>query len=393
MRTQIASDKWIREIILILLVWARNDQVCTSIIRLITLFRRLLLPLLLCFFLNSLGPLLLSGTVAKNAVQKDTEGNGCRYNCDDDLDDELHAFLKNFLLLLLEEMEAIAHIGFYILPNGLRPIDNRVPDLRNGAEGIPPVAPAAFMPSTARVAHTPTLMSPAARIAYAAAATPATPATTTTPTTTTAASSATATTATASAAPSTARRNIRLSRGIVVRLRVVADVAVGVHPRRVAERFIRGEEDARDRVIVARDVVVQARGGIVILAGKALVGVLAHAGAVVRERRAVGREDLVTQQRRAAFGVADDGQYAAQRIGQEDIRAASLHFADEMPDTGGMRFAEKLVATAYLPLLLHNKQIAFFISEKQPRVRVYSPSVQQLYKHFCINLLTLLLIR
>jgi len=84
----------------------------------------------------------------------------------------------------------------------------------------------------------------------------------------------------------TGRRRIHLTRRIIEGFGVVADVAVGIHARRVAQSFIRREEDAGDGIVVARDVIVQPRCGVIVLAGEALVRVLAEAVAVLLQARA-----------------------------------------------------------------------------------------------------------
>ncbi len=114
------------------------------------------------------------------------------------------------------------------------------------------------------------------------------------------------------------------------RLRVAADVIVGIPARAIALRHICGEEDAVYRVVVAGIVVVQPGERVVVLPGKALVR--PHRSLIVA-LGTVGTVDLVTEEGGAARGVAESGKDAAQGVGEEDTgaqrRGRAGQFADE----------------------------------------------------------------
>lgn len=99
----------------------------------------------------------------------------------------------------------------------------------------------------------------------------------------------------------------RLSRGVIVRLRIPAHIIVRVHPLHVPLNHIRHEKHTHHRVIISRIVIVQPRR-IPILPGEALGG--AHAARLVPPG-AVGPVNLITQHGRSGDGVAEGGQDAA----------------------------------------------------------------------------------
>ncbi len=115
------------------------------------------------------------------------------------------------------------------------------------------------------------------------------------------------------------------SRGITQRLRVVAHIAVGVHPLRVALSDIGRHKAAHHRIIVPRVVVVQP-AGIEVLAREALVG---RNGPLAVALCAVGTVGLVAGHGGAAGDRRDAGEHRAQFVGEQEDRDARFPLADE----------------------------------------------------------------
>ncbi len=106
---------------------------------------------------------------------------------------------------------------------------------------------------------------------------------------------------------------------IVIGLRVATYIHIGVHPLLIAFFAVGGEEDADCGLVVARVVVVQTAEGVAVLAGEAFAGGHATETARVVAQVAIGTVGLIASEGGAACGVADGGDDATERVGQEHV--------------------------------------------------------------------------
>ncbi len=94
----------------------------------------------------------------------------------------------------------------------------------------------------------------------------------------------------------------------------------------IALLFVRREEHADHRIVVARDVIVQSGQGVVILAGEAFRRVEVALGAT---RVAVGTKYLARLDGRPACRPADIGEDAAQRVGEQVEGAVGIQVPNQ----------------------------------------------------------------
>ncbi len=113
---------------------------------------------------------------------------------------------------------------------------------------------------------------------------------------------------------------------IISALRIAAHVGIGVHPLQIALLFVRREENTHHRVVVARDVIVQSRQGVIVLAGETLGRVEGALGATCV---AVGTKHLAGLDGRSTCRPADIGEDAAQGVGEQVEGAVGIQITDE----------------------------------------------------------------
>ncbi len=125
---------------------------------------------------------------------------------------------------------------------------------------------------------------------------------------------------------------IHLSRRVRLGFRVLPYIRIGVGPLHIPQLLVRRDKQPDHRVIVARPVIVQPGGGVVVLPRKAFGGVRTHGSAAVAGCT-IRVIELAGEQTGAAGRVAEDAQQRAEAIAEEEIgglcTAADLQFTEQ----------------------------------------------------------------
>ncbi len=148
------------------------------------------------------------------------------------------------------------------------------------------------------------------------------------------------------------RWGIHLTTGIGIGLGIIAHVVVGIHAILVALHFVSREEDAHQRVIVARSIVVQLGQRVVVLPGIAFGG--SHRPLAV-SIVAKGAVDLVAPNRGTVGRVADGTDHAAQRVGEQEIGAIVVENSDLVSGQRVIGLAVERGAASIVDVILQAK--------------------------------------